>query len=125
MRRNIGSKKVTYLFVAFISKVSIWPEAQDELKVTEQTAAFNKEYEVYQKSAMYGVNVISCLNKAKSNNEKYIEGGSFVDDGTGVYGRNYKFFNRRCDYNFFRDNEYQGQFIAFTFISQKACFGRR
>lgn len=76
------------LFVVTINKISIWPEAQDEIKQSEQIAKFNAEYEVYQKSAMYGVDVISCLNKAKSNNEKYVEGGSFL--GEAGYGKNYE-----------------------------------
>ena len=44
----------------------------------EQLAKFNLEYEIYDKKGMYGVDVISCLNKAISNNEKYVEGGSFL-----------------------------------------------
>ena len=77
------------LFVTFIGKVSKWPETEDTIKNTEQIVAFNKEYEVFQKSAMYGADVISCLNKAKNNNEKYVEGGIFIDDGTGVHGEDY------------------------------------
>jgi hypothetical protein len=67
------------LFAFFFTKLGVWPEEQDEMESTEQLAKFNLEYEVYQKSAMYGVDVISCLNKAKSNNEKYAEGGSFFE----------------------------------------------
>ena len=66
------------VFVATISRISNWSDAQDDMKEAEQIAEFNKEYEVYQKSAMYGVDVISCLNKAKSNNEKYVEGDGFT-----------------------------------------------
>ena len=44
---------------------------------TEQIAKFNQEYEAYNKKIMYGVDVLSCLNKAMSNNEKYV-GGSFL-----------------------------------------------
>lgn len=76
------------LFVIFIKNISIWPEAQDEMLNTEQIENFNKEYEVYQKSAMYGVDVISCLNKAQSNNEKYVEGKAFLGDKG--YGKTYE-----------------------------------
>lgn len=75
------------LFVMFIQNISIWPETEDEILSSDQKSAFNAEYEVYQKSAMYGVDVISCLNKALSNNEKYAEGESFL---SGLaYGEQY------------------------------------
>ena len=61
------------LFSMFLKEISVWPETQDEQKEIEQLAAFNKEFEVYDKSMMYGVDVISCLNKAKSYNEKYVD----------------------------------------------------
>ena len=58
------------LIAYFFSNLSEWPQQQDDMESAEQLAKFNKEYEVYEKSQMYGVDVISCLNKAKSNNEK-------------------------------------------------------
>lgn len=76
------------LFAVVLKNISIWPQAQEELKEVEQISAFNAEYEVYRKSAMYGVDVTSCLNKAHNNNKKYVEGGSFFNDGG--YGEDYK-----------------------------------
>lgn len=71
----------------FFSNISDMPTQEDELMEAEQLSKFNLEYEVFQKNAMYGVDVISCLNKAKSNNEKYVEG----DFLAGVaYGDKYK-----------------------------------
>lgn len=66
------------VFVMFIKNIAVLPESQDELLSTEQKAKFNTEYEVYYKKAMYGVDVVSCLNKAKSNNEKYVTGDNFL-----------------------------------------------
>ena len=66
------------LIAYFFSSFSEWPTQEDSMESAEQLAKFNLEYEVYEKSAMYGVDVISCLNKAKSNNEKYVEGSSFL-----------------------------------------------
>ena len=66
------------LIAYFFVQISSWPKTQDEMETAEQLSKFNLEYEVYQKSAMYGVDVISCLNKSRSNNEKYAEGGSFL-----------------------------------------------
>ena len=65
------------LIAYFFTQLGVWPQEQEKVESAEQLARFNKEYTVYEKSAMYGVDVISCLNKAKSNNEKYAEGGSF------------------------------------------------
>lgn len=76
------------IFTYFIKTISAWPQAQDELLSTEQKAKFNEEYEVYEKSAMYGVDVISCLNKAKSNNEKYVAGDNFLSGD--AYGSKYR-----------------------------------
>lgn len=62
----------------FFSSIGLWPMEQDQVEDAEQLAKFNLEYEIYDKKGMYGVDVISCLNKAISNNEKYVEGGSFL-----------------------------------------------
>lgn len=68
------------VFVATMSDISKWPEEQNKLKKVEQLARFNQEYEAFQKSGMYGVDVVSCLNKAKSHNEKYVEGDGFTGE---------------------------------------------
>lgn len=72
----------------FFSNIGVMPETQDQIMTQEQLTAFNKEFEVFQKSGMYGVDVISCLNKAKSNNEKYAEGRRFLSGG--AYGDDFK-----------------------------------
>lgn len=66
------------LIVYFFSNIGVFPQQEETMESAEQLSKFNLEYEVYEKSAMYGVDVISCLNKAKSNNDKYIEGGGFL-----------------------------------------------
>ncbi len=65
---------VAYLFNSIKSS----PIQEGELLTEEQLAKFNMEYEVYQKSAMYGVDVISCLNKAISHDKKYIDEQAFL-----------------------------------------------
>lgn len=62
----------------FFTQISTWPENEDDLASSEQLAKFNQEYEVYNKSKMYGVDVLSCLNKVISNNSKYAQGGAFL-----------------------------------------------
>lgn len=61
----------------FFSSIGLLPSQEDETESREQLAKFNLEYEIYDKKGMYGVDVISCLNKAQSNNEKYAEGRFF------------------------------------------------
>ena len=84
---------ITYGFKQF----GKMPESQDQQMTAEQLAKFNQEFEVYRKSKMYGVDVISCLNKAQNYNDKFVlnandgqqtSGGFFV--GTGKYGDEFK-----------------------------------
>ncbi len=73
------------------------PQAQDEQMSAEQLAKFNQEFAVYKKSKMYGVDVISCLNKVQNYNDKYVlnvndgqqtSGGFYT--GTSKYGNEFK-----------------------------------
>ena len=87
---------ITYSFRQF----GKMPQSQDEQMSTEQLAKFNQEFEVYKKSKMYGVDVISCLNKVQNYNDKYVlnvndgqqtSGGFFSSGvGTGKYGHEFK-----------------------------------
>lgn len=47
-------------------------EAQDEKKAAEELAAFNMEYEAYNKRRMYGTDIITVVNKAINYNSKLI-----------------------------------------------------
>ena len=62
------------IVVAFITmsfrRMGSWATTQDDEQDLEQIQEFNKEFEVYDKKLMYGVDVISCLNKALSNNNR-------------------------------------------------------
>lgn len=71
----------------FFTSIGLWPQEQDQIKTAEQLAEFNKEYEIYDKKGMYGVDVISCLNKANSNNKKYADGGGFITGNE--YGKDF------------------------------------
>lgn len=61
---------VIAFFTYSFNQIGAWSAVSEEEKILEQKEKFNKEYEVYDKSLMYGVDVISCLNKVKSNNDK-------------------------------------------------------
>ena len=69
----IGVMLVILIAVFFRSLSPLEREKQNQ-ELVEQITAFNKEYEAYNKKLMYGVDLISVLNKAKSNNEKYVSG---------------------------------------------------
>ena len=71
----------------FFSNIGEMPTQQDEIMQQEQLTDFNKAYEAFNKSGMYGVDVLSCLNKAKSNNEKYVDGNKFLSGSS--YGQKY------------------------------------
>lgn len=62
------------LLMYFYNTWRVLPLEEEAAKVVEQAQEFNKQYEVFDKKIMYGVDVLSAVNKAISNNEKYITG---------------------------------------------------
>lgn len=61
-------------------RIGIAEKSKDESTVVKNMADFNAEYLVYQKNLMYGSDVLSCLNKAQNNNQKYVYNNYY---GTG------------------------------------------
>lgn len=59
------------LVVMVFNSSSEYYKAQDNVEAVEQIAAFNQEYESYNKKLLRGTDVISVCNKAISNNKKY------------------------------------------------------
>lgn len=49
----------------------IIPEQEGETAAAKQLAAFNGQYESYARDALYGTDLVSVLNKAIDNNERY------------------------------------------------------
>ena len=72
---------VISLLVYSFDKFGVVEEQKDEIAYQESITSFNREYEAYNKRIMYGVDVISCINKAISNNEKYVKGGRWALGG--------------------------------------------
>jgi len=64
------------LFMYFYARLQEFPEQQEQLKEIEQIAKFNQEYESYYKKKMYGVDVVTVMNKVISNNNKYVDNRS-------------------------------------------------
>lgn len=54
-----------------MSTWKIIPQAQDSSKEIDQIAKFNMEFESFDKDYLYGADLISVLNKAINNNDKY------------------------------------------------------
>ena len=61
-------------------KLSPSQNTLEDIKAFEQTLKFNKEFEVYDKDIMYGVDVISAINKAASYNKAYIDEYGYTED---------------------------------------------
>ena len=87
----IAGVLLAILVIGFVTQTfnqtSRWASAQDQEQVKEEIEKFNKEWEVYDKDLMYGVDVISCLNKALSNNDKI---NRIIDKNGEKYDNSYK-----------------------------------
>lgn len=68
--------------VFFFRRVGTMYDEQDRVMTAQQLAEWNNEYLAYDKKIMYGTDLISVLNKAYSNNEKYIKGNGFLSGDT-------------------------------------------
>lgn len=64
----------------FFRELTPFQQQLEDIKELEQTADFNKQYEVYNKSLMLGVDIISVINKAYSNNMAYIDAYGYSED---------------------------------------------
>ena len=59
-------------------------KAKDEIVVVKNKSDFNKEFEAYNKGLMYGTDVLSCLNKAQNNNQKYVYSNYYGTDSPNI-----------------------------------------
>lgn len=59
------------MFIMMFSRISNIQKEQEEQTKIEQLTAFNEEFEAYNKKVMYGVDVITLINKVAENNKKY------------------------------------------------------
>lgn len=74
--RIAGATLIAVLIIALITVVfqslRSYQSAQEEAISRENVSNFNDTFEVYQKSLMYGTDVLSCLNQAENNNQRYV-----------------------------------------------------
>lgn len=68
------------VLIAIIVVATLWysfqqwgilPQAKDDNEKISQEVEFNKEFESYNKQNLYGTDIITVINKAMANNEKY------------------------------------------------------
>lgn len=71
----------------FFTQFREFPKEQEAAIEREQIAKFNQEYESYNKQKMYGVDVVTILNKAISNNKSYANfiNGKYLKDENNYY----------------------------------------
>ena len=72
------------LIVYVFNSMSTFQESQDEIVERESISEFNEAFEVYDKTLMYGTDVLSCLNKAENNNQKYVYSIYYGQDASTV-----------------------------------------
>lgn len=59
------------LLYSFLSTLSANAEQEDLALLVEQTERFNKEYEAFERKLMRGTDLITVINKAIANNDRY------------------------------------------------------
>lgn len=57
--------------VYMMGNISQWGQAQDSEKEAKKIAAWNAEWEAYNKKLLYGAEVLTVVNKANQNNLDY------------------------------------------------------
>lgn len=65
------------MFLMMFNNLSNIKKEQEEAVKVEQVEAFNAEFEAYNKKVMYGVDVITLINKVAENNKKYASNNDF------------------------------------------------
>ncbi len=56
------------LLATMFNNISTMQNAKADKKITEEIAAWNSEWEAYNKSYLYGTEVLTVINKAQQNN---------------------------------------------------------
>lgn len=64
------------LLVYFFSQPGKMYSSIDDKKQAENLQEFNKQFEAFNRNVLYGVDIISAVNKAHDNNEKYNVNGT-------------------------------------------------
>lgn len=70
----------TYLF----QNIRRMEMVRDDAVAMENQAEFNQTWLAYNKNLMYGTDVLSCLNKAQNNNQRYVYNNYYGTDGSNI-----------------------------------------
>lgn len=65
-------------FLSMYNRLHSITYVQEEQKKQEQIVAFNAEYESFNKSLMYGVDLITLINKVNENNINYTGNSLYI-----------------------------------------------
>ena len=76
---------VIALVVFVFQRLSTYQQSEEDAVSRENKSQFNTTFEVYDKSLMYGTDVLSCLNQAESNNQRYVYNIYYSDGSAGTY----------------------------------------
>lgn len=72
------------ILVFFWQKFGIMEKAKDDSQDVKNRADFNAEWQAYEKNLMYGSDVLSCINKAQNNNQKYVYNNYYGTDSESI-----------------------------------------
>lgn len=75
---------VIALIVVVFQSLRGYQSSKDEVAERENITEFNRAFEVYEKSLMYGADVLSCLNLAENNNQKYLYNIYYGEDTSEI-----------------------------------------
>ena len=78
-------KKIAFIgIIVIVIIIMLIMQITDIQKQKKQVMLLNQEYETYQNKDLYGIDVVSIINKAMDNNEKYgilkDENGMYIED---------------------------------------------
>jgi hypothetical protein len=65
-------------------QIGYMEDAKDDNLVSLNKAEFNKAFLAYDKNLMYGTDVLSCLNKAQNNNQRYVYNNYYGVDSENI-----------------------------------------
>jgi hypothetical protein len=81
------------LILFFYTQISHYKASEDEADLTKSKETFNAAFLAYDASLMYGTDVLSCLNKAQNNNQKYVYNNYYGTDNLESSARQEYFIN--------------------------------
>lgn len=79
---------VLCLFVYMFNTIGEMKRAEADVKQIQELAAWNSEWESYNKEYLYGSDVLTVINKAEHNNKEYDNQKKYIVNVTVYKGNN-------------------------------------